>query len=70
MTDESGKQHEQRLQNAFVRIIEELNGLSAQDIALVITNVEKTIREQGSVSVPNVDASAFNSDLNPARSRS
>ena len=53
-----------------MRILEELNGLSAKDIAVLMTNVDKTIREQGKVSLLNIEPEKFNPDLYPSRSHS
>lgn len=70
MNNDNTNQHHQLLQVKFVRILEELNGLSAKDISVLMTNVDKTIREQGRVSLLNIEAEKFNPDLYPSRSHS
>lgn len=70
MNSDNTNQHHQLLQVKFVRILEELNGLSANDIAVLMTNVHKTIREQGKVSLLNIEAEKFNPDLHASRSHS
>lgn len=68
MINENTEKHHQHLQAKFVRILDELNGLSAKDIAVLMTKIDKTIREQGKISLSNIEAEKFNPDLYPSRS--